>query len=137
MLVTKFPCGWHFRPFRIRRSCTNIEDYSDAKRLQQMLQQNAATKCCNKMLQQNAATKFKKSKDLKNPRKKKDIRYLAVWDRNEVYNKVGCVFHMVVVSMLPHAEFKLIGHRKDVSHLTQRILVAVQVTSTNSILDCN
>ena len=41
--------------------------------------------------------------------------------------------------MLPHAEFKLIGHRKDISHLTQKILVAVQfqVTSTNSILDCN
>ena len=134
MLVTKFPCGWHFRPFRIRRSCTNIEDDCDAKRLQQMIlaiqnQRIRITKFHFESL-------FKKSKDLKNPRKK-DTRYLAVWDRNEVYNKVGCVFHMVVVSMLPHAEFKLIDHRKDVSHLTQRILVGVQVTSTNSILDCN
>ena len=31
-------------------------------------------------------------------------------------NKVGCVFPMVIVSILPHAGFRLNDHRKDAPH---------------------
>ena len=39
-----------------------------------------------------------------------------------VLNKVGCVFSMVVVSILPHAEFGPNDHQKDAPHFTYKIL---------------
>ena len=36
--------------------------------------------------------------------------------KNQAINKVGCVFPMVVVSILLHAEFGPNDHREDASH---------------------
>ena len=50
-----------------------------------------------------------------------------IFVRSVPSGKVGCVFPMVVVSILSHAEFGLDGHREDAPHLMFEQSLPVQL----------
>ena len=46
------------------------------------------------------------------------------------YTKVGCVFPMVVISLLPHAELGLDDHREDALHFNISVYISMKDRSS-------
>ena len=81
----------------------------------------------------NISGKIDKMRDI-NRQKQEYARRQSRYNKVHMINKVGCVFPMIIVPMLPRAEFRLNDHREDTQHFIIHLVKYSSLLLKNSFI---
>ena len=81
----------------------------------------------------NISGKIDKMRDI-NRQKQEYARRQSRYNKVHMINKVGCVFPMIIVPMLPRAEFRLNDHREDTQHFIIHFVKYLSLLLKNSFI---
>ena len=81
----------------------------------------------------NISGKIDKMRDI-NRQKQEYARRQSRYNKVNIIYKVGCVFPMVIVTILHRADFRLNDHRKDAQHFTIHFVKYLSLLLKNSFI---